>query len=69
MGTVLTIWGIFLAARFPHPDWYLLPAVETVFYVVGAHLESNGLHPSWRRPLIDRPDGGAGSQSLRRDLM
>jgi hypothetical protein len=69
VGTVLTIWGVFLAARFPHPDWYLLPAVETVFYVVGAHLESNGLHSGWRGPLVDRPNGGARSRSLRSDLM
>jgi phosphatidyl-N-methylethanolamine N-methyltransferase len=40
VGTVLTIWGGFLIARFPNPDWYLLPLVETVFYAVGAHLES-----------------------------
>ena len=40
VGTVLTIWGGFLIARFPNPDRYLLPLVETVFYAVGAHLES-----------------------------
>ena len=42
VGTVLTIWGGFLIARFPSPDWYLLPVVETVFYAVGAYLESGG---------------------------
>jgi hypothetical protein len=25
--------------RFPHADWFMLPALETVYYVVGAHLE------------------------------
>ena len=40
VGTVLTIWAGFLIVRFPNPDWYLLPVVETVFYAVGAHLES-----------------------------
>ena len=40
VGTVLTIWGFFLAARCPGDDWYLLPALETVYYVLGAALES-----------------------------
>ena len=29
VGTVLTIWGFFMVMRFPHPDWYLLPVLET----------------------------------------
>lgn len=53
VGTVLTIWGLFLATRFPHPDWYLLPGVATVFYAVSAHLESRRL-------------GSAGAQSSAR---
>jgi methylene-fatty-acyl-phospholipid synthase len=43
VGTVLTIWALFLAARFPHPDWYVLPGVATIFYGVSAHLESRSL--------------------------
>ena len=39
VGTVLSIWGFFLAARFPHADWYLLPTLETLYYVLGAHFE------------------------------
>ena len=39
VGTVLTIWGIFLVLRFPHPDWYLIPVLETVYYAVGGWLE------------------------------
>jgi phosphatidyl-N-methylethanolamine N-methyltransferase len=39
VGTVSTIWGVFLVMRFPHADWHLLPAVETVLYAVGAALE------------------------------
>jgi methylene-fatty-acyl-phospholipid synthase len=39
VGSVLTIWGLFLAARFPYDDWALLPALETVYYAVGASLE------------------------------
>jgi phosphatidyl-N-methylethanolamine N-methyltransferase len=42
VGTVLTIWGFFLIMRAPHDDWYLLPALETVYYVVGAILEEPG---------------------------
>ncbi len=39
VGAVMSIWGLFLIARFPNPDWYVLPAVETVYYVVGSYLE------------------------------
>jgi len=39
VGTVLTIWGFFVIMRFPRDDWYLLPALETVYYVGGAYLE------------------------------
>jgi methylene-fatty-acyl-phospholipid synthase len=39
VGTVLSIWGFFLAIRFPHNDWYLLPTLETVYYVLGAYFE------------------------------
>jgi methylene-fatty-acyl-phospholipid synthase len=41
VGTVLTIWGLFLIARFPSPDWPVLPAVETVLYTIGAHVEQD----------------------------
>lgn len=39
VGTVLTIWGIFLVARYPHDDWLVLPLVETLYYAIGAQLE------------------------------
>lgn len=39
VGTVLTIWGVFLVLRFPHDDWIALPALETAYYVIGARLE------------------------------
>jgi phosphatidyl-N-methylethanolamine N-methyltransferase len=42
VGTVLTIWGFFLVMRAPHGDWYLLPALETAYYLVGAALEEPG---------------------------
>jgi protein-S-isoprenylcysteine O-methyltransferase Ste14 len=42
VGAVMTIWGFFLITRFPHDDWILLPALETVFYVAGAYLEDDG---------------------------
>ncbi len=38
-GALLSIWGFFLAMRFPHPDWYLLPSLETLYYALGAYLE------------------------------
>jgi methylene-fatty-acyl-phospholipid synthase len=39
LGAVLSIWSFFAAMRFPHPDWYLVPALETAYYVAGAVLE------------------------------
>ncbi len=41
VGAVLSIWGFFLAMRFPQQDWYVLPALETFYYVVGAYLEAH----------------------------
>jgi hypothetical protein len=43
-GAVVSIWAFFLAMRYPHADWYVIPLVETVYYVAGAALED-------RRPL------------------
>jgi hypothetical protein len=40
VGALLSIWGFFLLMRFPHYDWYMLPALETAYYALGAHLES-----------------------------
>jgi len=40
LGAVTSIWGFFLAVRYPLPDWYFLPALETVCYALGAHLEA-----------------------------
>jgi isoprenylcysteine carboxyl methyltransferase (ICMT) family protein YpbQ len=42
VGTVLSIWGVFLAMRFPNPDWLVLPMLETTYYVIGARLERPG---------------------------
>jgi len=42
VGAVLSIWGLFLIMRFPHPDWYALPLLETVLYALGARGESGG---------------------------
>jgi methylene-fatty-acyl-phospholipid synthase len=39
LGTLCSIWGFFVAVRFPHDDWYLLPALETLYYACGAYLE------------------------------
>jgi phosphatidyl-N-methylethanolamine N-methyltransferase len=40
VGTVLSIWGLFLIVRFPNADWMALPLLETVYYWLGARLES-----------------------------
>jgi methylene-fatty-acyl-phospholipid synthase len=42
VGAVLTIWGVFLILRFPHPDWFLLPVLETMYYAAGTWVEARG---------------------------
>jgi methylene-fatty-acyl-phospholipid synthase len=39
VGALASIWGFFITMRFPYHDWYLLPALETVYYGIGAWLE------------------------------
>jgi len=39
VGVVLTIWGFFAIMRFPNPDWYTLPALETAYYILAARYE------------------------------
>jgi phosphatidyl-N-methylethanolamine N-methyltransferase len=39
VGAVLSIWGFFIAMRFPRADWFLIPVLETVYYLLGAHFE------------------------------
>jgi phosphatidyl-N-methylethanolamine N-methyltransferase len=39
VGTLLSIWGFFMAMRFPHTDWCMLPSLETAYYIAGAYLE------------------------------
>jgi hypothetical protein len=36
------VWGMFLALRFPHDDWYALPVIETLYYAAATRLESPG---------------------------
>ena len=39
IGALLSIWGFFLVMRFPQDDWYILPALETLYYALGAYWE------------------------------
>src|SRR5262249_22450777 len=39
VGALLSIWGLFFAVRFPHADWLAIPALETIYYAMGARLE------------------------------
>ncbi|HKA33350.1 MAG TPA: methyltransferase [Candidatus Binatia bacterium] len=56
-GAVLTIWGFFLIMRFPSADWYALPLLETLYYILGAHLESDAPIRAWyRRSVTDSRD-------------
>lgn len=41
VGAVFSIWGFFLTMRFPYEDWYLLPSLETVYYILGAYFEES----------------------------
>jgi methylene-fatty-acyl-phospholipid synthase len=52
VGAVFTIWGVFLAARFPHEDWPVLPALETVYYVASTWLENGGRRPQRAGPPV-----------------
>jgi methylene-fatty-acyl-phospholipid synthase len=47
VGAVLSIWGLFLIVRFPSEDWWVLPALETAYYAIGARLE-RGAQPTRR---------------------
>lgn len=38
VGTLFSIWGFFLAMR-SVGDWYWLPSLETVYYILGAYFE------------------------------
>jgi hypothetical protein len=55
VGAVLSIWGFFLLMRFPHGDWFVLPALETLYYTLGARFErevewEDEEHPARRVP-------------------
>ena len=39
VGTLVSIWGFFLVMRYPYGDWFVLPALQTVYYWVGARFE------------------------------
>ncbi len=39
VGTLLSIWGLFLIMRYPHPDWLILPIIQTIYYLIAMRLE------------------------------
>lgn len=39
VGAALSVWGFFLLMRFPEPDWFLLPLVQTGLYCVSVFHE------------------------------
>ncbi|TVQ41296.1 MAG: hypothetical protein EA370_02470 [Wenzhouxiangella sp.] len=41
LGTLISIWGLFLIMRHPHPDWVVLPLISTVLYLAAMRLESS----------------------------
>ena len=42
-GAVVSIWAFFAVMRWPHADWYVIPLIETIFYVAGATLEEGSV--------------------------
>lgn len=65
VGTAITIWGLFLATRFPHPDWFLLPLLETVYYTLGAHFEQD-LPGNEPEHVVLEPSGNSGQRVQQR---
>ena len=39
--------------RFPHPDWSVLPLLETVYYVVGTYVEERRPRRADRRADVN----------------
>jgi phosphatidyl-N-methylethanolamine N-methyltransferase len=39
VGAVCSILGFFLIMRWPHHDWFILPALEAMYYTLGAYFE------------------------------
>ena len=39
VGTVLSIWGLFIVLRYPAPDWWIIPVIEVGLYTLSAHVE------------------------------
>src|SRR5262249_36220966 len=64
VGAVLSIWGFFMTTRFPHDDWFMLPLLQTGYYVAGAYLEQL---PDVFRPklIIDRLGQAIQNESAR----
>lgn len=46
VGTVLSIWGFFVIARYPAPDWIAVPLLETLYYAIGAMVEQSPVDAS-----------------------
>jgi len=38
-GALVSVWGFMLLMRYPAPDWLVLPALSTVYYLIGARVE------------------------------
>ena len=53
VGTVLSIWGIFVLARYPAPDWAVLPLLETLYYAIGSVVEQGEARAAL---TLDDPD-------------
>ena len=65
VGAVMSIWGLFLLIRFPSPDWWVIPLLETLYYAAGARLECiSSDADSPRAPAAVRYDSKSGASAV-----
>lgn len=65
VGTTLSIWGLFLVLRYPAADWLALPALETVYYALGAWVERTPEASAFRPDRAPRATSPGPSSSGR----
>jgi len=65
VGAVASIWGVMLIFRFPAPDWWWLPALQTIYYGLGARLERYDPARSLKTRVTSRWSGRLRSLSPR----
>jgi methylene-fatty-acyl-phospholipid synthase len=65
VGASLTIWGLFLALRFPAADWIVLPLLETAYYAAGSLFETDRDVPGTITPADSSAASGRDTRTSR----